>query len=105
MKQKTDRQVQGDVIRSTLFVAGSEPNSKKAISVLKRLCGIHLKDRCKIRIVDVYENYQAAIDHNVVMVPTLIVEKSSSRQVIIGSLTDERKVLSALGFAEEKGRK
>jgi len=99
MKQKTDRQVQGDVIRSTLFVAGSEPNSKKAISVLKRLCGIHLKDRCKIRIVDVYENYQAAIDHNVVMVPTLIVEKSSS------TLTDERKVLSALGFAEEKSRK
>ena len=85
--------------RFRLFVAGDEPNSIKARAVLARLRDEHLKDRCEMRIVDVFEDYQAAIDHHVIVVPTLIVEAPSPKKTIVGSLGDEEKVLAALGLA------
>ena len=81
--------------RLRLFVAGNELNSKKARMVLARLCEQHLKDRCEIRIVDVLQNYQAALTQQVMIVPTLIVETPTTKTVIVGSLSDEEKVLLA----------
>ena len=89
--------------RLRLFVAGDEPNSLKAKSVLSRLCDRHLKDRCEIRLVDVFDDYQAAIDSGVSVVPALIVEAPPPARVIVGSLCDEDKVLAALGLAGEEG--
>ncbi|MBW1700354.1 MAG: circadian clock protein KaiB [Deltaproteobacteria bacterium] len=83
--------------RFRLFVAGDEPNSLKAKAVLSRLCDEHLKDRCEIRIVDVFEDYEAAIDYGVSVVPALIVEAPPPPRTIVGSLSDEDKVLAALG--------
>ena len=91
-------------VRLRLFVAGDEPNSEKAKAVLYRLCGKHLKNHFELHIVDVLEDYQAAIDHHVVAVPSLIVEKPSSSLIIVGSLSDEGKVISALGLAEQEER-
>jgi len=92
------------VYRFRLFVAGDEPNSQKARAVLARLCDTHLKDRYEMQIVDVFENYQAAIDHGVIVVPTLIVESPPPVKTIVGSLADEQKVLALLGLAEKGGR-
>jgi len=90
--------------RLRLFVAGDEPNSLKAKAVLSRLCDEHLKDRCEIRIVDVFEDYQAAIDHGVIVVPALIVEAPLPVRTIVGSMTDEDKVLAELGLHGKGGR-
>ncbi len=79
-----------------LFVAGDEPNSAKAKAVLSRL----ESDRIEIHIVDVLEDYEAAIARRVVVVPTLIIEKPSSSLTIVGSLNDERILLVALGPLE-----
>jgi len=84
--------------RFRLFVAGDEPNSIKARAVLARLCDEHLKDRYELQIVDVFEDYQAAIDHQVIVVPTLIVDAPLPPKTIVGSLGDEEKVLAALGL-------
>jgi len=90
--------------RFQLFVAGNEPNSIKARAVLARLCGARLKGRCEMRIVDVFEDYQAAIDHGVVVVPTLIVEEPPPAKTIVGSLSDEEKVLALLGLLGKGAR-
>jgi circadian clock protein KaiB len=90
--------------RFRLFVAGDELNSLKARAVLARLCDTYLKDRCEMQIVDVFEDYQAAIAHGVIVVPTLIVEAPPPAKTIVGSLDDEEKVLALLGLAGKGAR-
>lgn len=87
--------------RLRLFVAGDEPNSVQARHVLTRLCEAHLGGRCAIEIVDVFEDYHAAIEHGIYLVPALKVESPPPARTVVGSLSDEAKVLQALGIAEK----
>ena len=84
-----------------LFVAGNEPNSCKARIILERLCDQHLKGRYEIQIVDVLKDYQAAIAHQVIAVPTLIVDSPTKRTVIVGSLSDEDSVILSFEGSDE----
>jgi circadian clock protein KaiB len=97
-----DDQRGGDppVHRFRLFVAGDEPNSRQARATLQRLCATHLRDRCELVVVDVFANYQAAIEHRIIVVPTLLVEAPPPLRTIIGSLDDEAQLLAALGLDE-----
>jgi circadian clock protein KaiB len=90
--------------RFWLFVAADEPNSLRARAVLARLCETHLKDHCEMQIVDVFQDYQAAIAHGVIVVPTLIMEAPPPAKTIVGSLADEEKVLALLGLAGKGAR-
>ncbi len=87
--------------RLRLFIAGDEPNSAQAKAVLARICDRHLRGRCEIQVVDVFADYQAAIDYGVSVVPALIVESPPPLRTIVGSLSDEDKALAALGLAKE----
>ncbi len=84
--------------RLRLFIAGEEPNSSRAMSIITRLCEERLRDRYELQIVDVFKDYRAAIEHRVVAVPCLIVESPEPRRVIVGSLNEENKLLTALGL-------
>lgn len=88
--------------RLRLFVAGEEPNSVRAKAVLTRLCKDVLKNRCEVQIVDVFEDYQSAIEYGVSVVPALIVESPPPVRTIVGSLSDLDKALAALGLAREE---
>lgn len=95
----------GDLVfRLRLFVAGDEPHSLTARQILARLCEQHLKGRCEVIVVDVLRDYQAALRHRVVVVPTLIVEAPPPERIIVGSLSDEEKVLAVLGLPRPGGR-
>lgn len=85
-----------------LFVAGDEPNSKKAEETLKRLAETRLRGLCTIEVVDVLNDFRAAIENNILVVPTLVVEGPDPPVKIIGSLSDVRKVLDALGLPNEE---
>ncbi|HOT93301.1 MAG TPA: circadian clock KaiB family protein [Anaerolineae bacterium] len=89
--------------RLRLFVAGQEPNSVQAVATLRRLRETHLQGHCELSIVDVFEDYRAAIEQHVVAVPTLIIESPPPRRVIVGSLADEDKLLAVLGIKDPKG--
>jgi circadian clock protein KaiB len=84
--------------RLRLFVAGDEPNSAKARSVLARVCESHLRGRYELEVVDVFEDYQAAIDSHVLMVPTLIVEEPPPTRIVVGSFRDVDVLVDALGL-------
>jgi circadian clock protein KaiB len=84
--------------RLRLFVAGNEPHSAQARATLERLCQHALRGRCEIEVVDVFQNYQAALEYQVVAVPTLIIEEPRPVRYIVGSLTDEATVRAALGI-------
>ncbi|MCA2001497.1 MAG: circadian clock KaiB family protein [Chloroflexi bacterium] len=101
-KAQSDKEKNGvsPLYRLRLFVAGDEPNSAQAKAVLARICDKYLGGRCEIQIVDVFEDYQAAIDYGVSMVPALIVESPPPARTIVGSLSDEDKTLAALGIVK-----
>lgn len=101
---KKECTVDAAMYRFRLFIAGHEPNSRKAKAVLSRLAGEYLKDRCEILVVDVFEDYEAAIQYGVSVVPTLILESPPPVRTIVGSLSDEDKVMTALGLCGKGGR-
>ncbi len=90
--------------RLRLFVAGDEPNSVQARSVLARVCESHLLGRYELEVVDVFVNYQVALDSRVLMVPTLIVEEPPPPRLIVGSFRDVSELADALGLPAKEGR-
>lgn len=79
-----------------LFTAGAGANSKQALINLRRLCKEHLKGRCTIETVDVVKDFEAAVRDNILVTPALIMVTPHPRVVILGNLSDQRKVLVAL---------
>jgi circadian clock protein KaiB len=86
--------------RLRLFIAGSGPNSRQALVNLRELCQKHLKGRHTIEIIDVVKNFEAAIEDNILVTPALILVLPRPRVVVLGNLSDSRKVLLALRLPE-----
>ncbi len=83
----------------TLFVVGMGPNSLLAQDNLKHICAEYLRaGTCSIRIVDVQEDFQTALDYDILVTPTLVVEGPRGRSTIIGNLSDVDRVLVTLGY-------
>jgi len=86
------------ILKMRLFIAGNEPNSKQAIEFLARFCEKYLPDRYEYDIIDVLENYQAALDNKIIAVPALLIEAPPPKRIIIGSLQDEERLLKITGI-------
>jgi circadian clock protein KaiB len=85
-------------VRMTLFVAGGEANSRRAKENLIRLSEEELKDGYELDVVDVLENFKAALENHVMVTPTLIVTEPSPGVTILGDLRDTRRLRAALGL-------
>jgi circadian clock protein KaiB len=83
--------------RFRLFVAGDEPNSRLAEQHLRALCATHLPGRHRIEVVDVLEDFEAALAAHIMVAPALLLE-SPRQATLFGNLADEHKVLAALGL-------
>ena len=79
-----------------LFVAGNGANSQLALANLRSLCGEHLKGRFKIEEIDVVKNFKAAVKHNILVTPALLLIAPVPSVVILGTLSDRPKVMHAL---------
>ncbi len=88
--------------RLRLFVAGDEPNSVLAKASLDEICSTYPEHGCEIEIVDVLKDFRPALAENILVAPTLIVNKGGARSVIFGNLSDTGKVLAALQLGSEK---
>jgi circadian clock protein KaiB len=86
----------GPQIVLRLYVAGVAPNSLRAIENLTALCAAHFEGRCSLEIVDVLKEPLRALSDNVLVTPTLIRLAPGERTSVIGDLSDEKRVLSAL---------
>ncbi len=78
-----------------LFVAGEEHNSVVAKKNIDEICAAHLRGNCELEIINVFEDYAAAIEHNVLVTPALLIDRPVQSR-IYGNLQDKSKVLSAL---------
>jgi circadian clock protein KaiB len=89
-------EAQGETYILRLFMADNEPNSKQAQENLKRLQETHLKMAHKKEIVDVLEDFQTALENNVLVTPCLILASPLPKVTIFGNLSNTEKVLAAL---------
>jgi len=79
-----------------LYVAGDEHNSQIARENLKRICDEYLDSRCEIEEVDILKDYAVAMRERVFVTPTLVLLSPEPRTSVVGNLSDEEKVVSAL---------
>jgi circadian clock protein KaiB len=85
-----------------LFVAGDRPQSLQARRNIEQICDAHLKGRCELTVFDVSQDFKLAIDHGILLTPTLLLVSPPPRVTIIGTLSDAEKVLAALRVSKPK---
>jgi len=85
-------------VRMILFVAGEETNSRRAKENLARLCSEVLNKDYELDIIDVFEDFQAAMEHHVMVTPTLIVTDPPPGLRILGDLRDEERLHAILAL-------
>lgn len=83
-------------INLTLYVGGTAISSKRAIQQFRGMMENHFKNNYRLEIIDIYENMDAAEKENIMAIPTLIKKSPPPKRRLIGSFSDEKKVLHAL---------
>jgi circadian clock protein KaiB len=81
-----------------LFVAGDTLNSAQAISNLDALCVAFLPNRYEVEVIDVLNEPKRAIADGILMTPTLIKVSPTPVRKFVGTLSDAKPVLQALGL-------
>jgi len=81
-----------------LYVAGTSPNSVRAITNLKEICEHHLNGNYDLEIVDVYQQAEKAGEDQLIALPLLVKKSPGQVRRLIGDMSDEKKVLKGLGI-------
>lgn len=80
------------------YIAGSAPNSVKALANLYSICRKHFAGCHKIEVIDVLKEPMRALGDAVLVTPTVVKVSPEPEQHIIGNLSEENDVLYALGL-------
>jgi circadian clock protein KaiB len=81
-----------------LYVISSTPHAALAVANLQRICDEALGDNYELTVVDILKEPQLAEEHKVLATPTLVKESPPPSMRVIGDLSDESRVLFALGL-------
>lgn len=83
-----------------LFVSGMSIKSSHAIENLRRICDQYLTDNYELEIIDISRDTEQAVIHQIVAIPTLVKIGPAPRRIILGDLSDTKKVLRILNIKE-----
>jgi circadian clock protein KaiB len=84
--------------RFRIYVAGDAQNSVEALGNLHEICARLLPDRHEIEVVDVFQEPKRALADGVFMTPALVKLSPAPSRKIIGTLSQTKTVLLALGL-------
>ena len=79
-----------------LYVAGSAPNSLRAIANARAMCDEHFGSAYELEIVDLLEHPQRALADGIIVTPTLLRVLPLPVQRLIGNLSDTKQLLLTL---------
>lgn len=85
-----------------LFIVKNGNNSERAQNNLNHLCEEWLPEDYTITVVDVVEDFQTALDHNILLTPAVIITEPEPEVVLYGDLSDSSKFIDALNLKSEK---
>jgi circadian clock protein KaiB len=80
-----------------LYVTGMRPRSQHAIENIRRLCEDYLPGRYELKIIDIYQQPELAAGAQIIAAPTLVKSLPLPMRKLIGDMSDEGRVLVALG--------
>ena len=87
-----------------LFVTDWTPRCVVAYKNLNRICEEHLKDKCRIELVDLLETPELAKQEQIVAIPTLMKTSPLPEKLMVGDFSNEERVLKALGIEPPRGK-
>ncbi len=90
--------MQSGIFKLTLYVAGANPRSTRAIEKVRRFCDAYLANRHDLDIVDLYEHPGSARSAGIIAVPTLVRELPAPVRKLIGDMRDETSLFASLGI-------
>lgn len=79
-----------------LYVAGTTPNSVRAIENIKLICEEYLKGRYDLEVIDIYQQPVLAKGDQIIAVPTLMRKLPLPLRKFIGDLSDTELILVGL---------
>ncbi len=79
-----------------LYVAGTTPNSRRALENLRRICEERLAGKYDLEVIDLLEHPQLAAEHQILAVPTLVRKMPEPLRKLIGDLSSTEEVLVGL---------
>jgi circadian clock protein KaiB len=77
---------------------GQTSRSQYAIRTLRRICENALPDAYELTIIDVLEQPALAEENKIIATPTLIKEWPLPVRRVLGDLSDQEKLMEALGI-------
>jgi circadian clock protein KaiB len=88
----------GEPYELCLYVTGMTPHSARAIENIRAFCSKHLRGRHTLRIFDLYQQPALAREEQVIAAPTLVKRAPLPRRRLVGDLSNQERVLAALGL-------
>jgi circadian clock protein KaiB len=81
-----------------LYVTGLTPRSTRAIGTVRDVCEKHLAGQYDLEIIDVYQQPSRITADQIVAIPTLVRCNPEPQRLIIGDMSDRRRLLTGLGL-------
>lgn len=93
-----DSTMAGDGYVLRLYVTGTSPRSMQAIVNIQSVCSKYIQGEVDLQVIDIYQQPEQARLAQIIAAPTLIKLSPAPLQRMVGDLSDELKVLYALGI-------
>ena len=81
-----------------LFITGHTEKSRRAVRNITKLCEEHLQGAYDLEVIDVYQQPELAVEHQLVAAPTLFKVLPLPPRRMIGDMSDTGRVLAGLGI-------
>ena len=81
-----------------LFITGHTEKSRRAVRNITRLCEQHLHGVYDLEVIDLYQQPELAVEHQLVAAPTLFKVLPLPPRKMIGDMSDTVRVLAGLGI-------
>ena len=86
-----------------LYVTGTTPRSLRAIENLRQILASQEAGLFDLQVIDIYQDPQAASEHQIIAAPTLVKLSPEPVRRIIGDLSDRDRVLRGLEIERGPG--
>ena len=86
-----------------LYVTGTTPRSLRAIENLRQILANQEAGLFDLQVIDIYQDPQAASEHQIIAAPTLVKLSPEPVRRIIGDLSDRDRVLRGLEIERGPG--
>ncbi|MES2565948.1 MAG: circadian clock KaiB family protein [Bacteroidota bacterium] len=88
-----------------LFVTGMSITSVKAIENIKNVCETYIRHNYNLEIIDIHKNPASLQEFDIIACPTLVKLAPGHLKKLIGDMSNEEKVLTALGIRQERSER